>query len=64
MLYFGLSLVYEEKECDILIQNAGGHFNFVMVKEAINSLITASKKDIMIAQREYQSTLTQKSKNK
>lgn len=42
--FYSLLLVYEEKEIDILVSNAGGHFNFLIVKDAIETLMKMNTK--------------------
>eukprot|EP00347_Sterkiella_histriomuscorum_P003010 403365943 len=50
--YFSLMLVYDDKEVDVLVSNAGGHYNFMIVKDAIESLIQSKKGQINKLQKE------------
>ena len=48
--YYNLVILYEDKEVDILVSNAGGYFNFEIFKKALmaaNSLLPKEAVDAL-----------------
>ncbi len=52
--YYNLVLLYEDKEIDILVSNAGGYFNFEIFKKALmtaNTLTSRESHEVLRALR-------------
>ncbi|CDW90245.1 UNKNOWN [Stylonychia lemnae] len=43
--FFSFAFVYDHKETDICISNAGGHYNFILIREALEALLKINAKD-------------------
>jgi len=43
--FFSFALVYDHKETDICISNTSGHYNFILIRDALQALIGKSNKE-------------------